>query len=323
MVKILFLFLIGLSNLAHGVFVYVTNQQGEGTVSIINTFTQQVILTLEVGADPQTVTSVDPGVFAFVTNLTDGTVSKITSLNQEGVTTFSSFTNPYGAVLSPDLSTLYITQSVNPDGTVLALDSLKGSVLQTIPVGRSPEGIAVSPDGLYLSVANNSELTVSIIDTQTWQSTPVTIGTNPSYVVMDNQFAYASGLDGNVHQIHLASKTKAGTIAIGDTPSGMALSPDGSTIYVTNGASPSGALVIANTSGGGSPISITAGNQPVDVALVITPTQNLAYVCNTLDNTVTVIDLDTKMPVTSINVGANPSSLSVFSLLSGFVTGGI
>src|SRR5262249_57229025 len=62
----------------------------------------------------------------------------------------------------------YITNSgVPPDffGTVSVIDTTSNTVAATIPVGSAPFGVAVSPDGSTVYVANEFDNTVSVIAT--------------------------------------------------------------------------------------------------------------------------------------------------------------
>jgi YVTN family beta-propeller protein len=65
-----------------------------------------------------------------------------------------------------------------------------------IPVGKSPFGVAVTPDGSKVYVANEDDNTVSVIDA--------------------------------------ATNTVVGTIPVGTIPQGVAVTPDGSKVYVAN-----------------------------------------------------------------------------------------
>ena len=81
------------------------------------------------------------------------------------------------------------------NGTVSVFDTATGQVTGSpIPVGRGPLGVAVSPDGSQVYVANNGSGTVSVIDT--------------------------------------ASNQVPATIPVGAHPFGVAVSPDGSQVSV-------------------------------------------------------------------------------------------
>jgi len=97
------------------------------------------------------------------------------------------YTMPFGVAIAPDKSTAYISTTGANSVTVIDIkrllefvraassrerralaNDLSASahfVAARIPVGRGPKGIALSPDGAWLYVANRLDDTVSVIDT--------------------------------------------------------------------------------------------------------------------------------------------------------------
>jgi len=66
---------------------------------------------------------------------------------------------------SPDGTRLYVTNSGgNLSVLDLASDPTHPRLIATVPVGRSPHGVAVSPDGRYVVVANILSATLSVVD---------------------------------------------------------------------------------------------------------------------------------------------------------------
>jgi YVTN family beta-propeller protein len=53
------------------------------------------------------------------------------------------------------------------DNSVSVIDTATNTVIATIPVGKSPIGVGVTPDGSKVYVANFQSNTVSVIDTVT------------------------------------------------------------------------------------------------------------------------------------------------------------
>ncbi len=70
---------------------------------------------------------------------------------------------PTGLAVSADGSKLYVTCG-GPQGIVCVADANTGSVLSTIPVGHSPAGPVLLPDGKHLIVCNQFTNDVSIVD---------------------------------------------------------------------------------------------------------------------------------------------------------------
>jgi YVTN family beta-propeller protein len=55
----------------------------------------------------------------------------------------------------------------NPYNNVSVINTIANNVTATVKVGQLPVGVAVTPDGTKVYVANNGDATVSVIDTGT------------------------------------------------------------------------------------------------------------------------------------------------------------
>ena len=108
----------------------------------------------------------------------------------------------------------------------------------TIPVGSEPSGVAVTPDGSRVYVANVTSNSVSVIATASnTVAATIPVGSFPTGVAVtpDGSTVYVANLfDNTVSVIATASNTVATTIAVGDFPTGVAVTPDGSAVYVVN-----------------------------------------------------------------------------------------
>jgi YVTN family beta-propeller protein len=140
----------------------------------------------------------------------------------------------------------YITnQSSN---TVSVIDTTTDTVIATIPVGQTPFGVAVSPDGRQVYVTNVFSNTVSVIDTATSTvSATIPVGLpppnpfcNPTCADMavavspDSSKIYVNKTFSNsstVSVIGAATNTVSATIPVGPAL-GVAVAPDGSKVYV-------------------------------------------------------------------------------------------
>lgn len=77
---------------------------------------------------------------------------------------FDSGTFPYDVVPSPDDSTAFVSLW---NGAAVAVVNLASGTTSTIAVGKNPEGLALSPDGTRLVVANSDSDSLSVIDVAT------------------------------------------------------------------------------------------------------------------------------------------------------------
>ncbi|MGD0201700.1 MAG: hypothetical protein ABSD27_13190 [Bryobacteraceae bacterium] len=97
------------------------------------------------------------------------------------------FTPPFGVAIAPDKSAVYVSTTGSDSVTVIGvarllrfvrslpatergqvandLSASANYVIGRIPVGRAPKGIALSPDGTRLYVANRTDDTISVVDT--------------------------------------------------------------------------------------------------------------------------------------------------------------
>ena len=85
--------------------------------------------------------------------------------------------------------------------------SRSGAVVGRVPVGREPEGVGVSPDGRWVLITNESDSSVSIIDTDTLKIVKsVQVGKRPRDVAFtpDGRAAYISGeFDASVYRMEV------------------------------------------------------------------------------------------------------------------------
>jgi len=101
-----------------------------------------------------------------------------------------------------------------------------------IAVGAEPDAIALTPDGKQALVSNSLSNTVSVIDTATGTVTAtIPVNPDPQQIVMDgSDTAYVSC--GTPMKLDLTNDTAAAMVATPYAGGGLALSPDGSTLYV-------------------------------------------------------------------------------------------
>jgi len=92
-------------------------------------------------------------------------------------------------------------------------------------------------------------------------------------------------------------------ISLPDPPSGLALAPDGQTLYVT-GAAPNGRVHVVNAKTGKVSSSLPAGHTPT--APVVSPDGKTLYICNTFNNNVAIYNLASKKLQATIPVPREP-----------------
>ena len=109
---------------------------------------------------------------------------------------------------------------------------------RTINVGDEPRGLAVSPDGTLLYVANSGSDNVSVVNALSGATlTTIPVGDYPIGLALspDGTRLYAgNATDDSVSIIDTGSRAVIGSVRVGDYPMGVALSPSGDLLYVTN-----------------------------------------------------------------------------------------
>jgi len=268
-----------------------------GTVSLINTATNKVIATIPVGTQVVGVVF-DPngGRFYAVDPIGNSVVAVSLPTNTVG-TPIGVGSNPFLAAIgpagTPAAGKLYVTNLGNSGigNTVSVVDTTTKQVT-TVIVGRDgagPAGLAVSPDGTRLWVANSSADTIAIVDTTTnkvIKTIPLPSGAVYIALSPDGHQAYVTNADTTtVTVINTANYTTAGIVTVGQKPGAIAFSPDGSVAYVTNQSD--NTVSVINTATKTAFKTITVGKTPLGIAA--SPDGKYLYVTNVLDSTITVI----------------------------------
>ncbi|CAA2137914.1 PQQ-dependent catabolism-associated beta-propeller protein [Hyphomicrobium sp. ghe19] len=133
--------------------------------------------------------------------------------------------------------TAFISNEKDNTITILDTDTLK--VIKSVPVGKRPRGMVLSPDYKTLFICAGDDNRLDVMDTSTFEitSTHETSGPDPELLDIDHagKFIYiANEDDGMVTVINAADGSVRGEIQIGVEPEGMAVSPDDSIVVATS-----------------------------------------------------------------------------------------
>ena len=128
---------------------------------------------------------------------------------------------------------------------VSVIDTHSNTVVGTVPVGQLPLGMAVHPDGSHVYVANFSSNDVSVIDTSRHVVVatipvccPFEVAVHPDgiHMYVINRVPTSTASDATyedaVSVVDTITNTVIGGARIGMAPSGLAVHPDGSRLYV-------------------------------------------------------------------------------------------
>jgi DNA-binding beta-propeller fold protein YncE len=241
-----------------------------------------------------------------------------------------------------NISTIDINPTVTVGGVVQPNPTF-GHILNTIAVGTTPQGVAVSQHFGLAVVANNGSGNASVVNllTNTQPVAAVTVGTNPVGVAINDATgaAIVANFGSNtISEINLgllfgsapATSLTASTIGGVQQPIAVAIDPDRGTnnqglavvtgLQLVSGSAPNGALfpvdiglvspVLSTTISVGS-VSSTPTGIVFDPA-VATGTANLGlfYVNSSGANVISSFNPDTGAP-NQASVGINPTALAI------------
>jgi len=232
----------------------------------------------------------------------------------------------------------YITNEFS--STISVIDTATNTVTATVPAGYEPSGVAVTPSGTKVYVANfyleNSENTlspsvdaksesskvttehvetnrgtISVIDTATNKVTAtVPVGSYPFGVAVnptETKVYVTNRGSSTVSVIDTATNTVTATIPIETGANGIAVSPDGKKVYVTDLDTSAVSVIDAATNTVTDTVNV--GYTPFGIA--VSPDGKKAYVTNADSSTVSVIDTATNTVTATVPVGQWPLGVAV------------
>jgi YVTN family beta-propeller protein len=195
---------------------------------------------------------------------------------------------PYGLASSPDGRFLLASNDGQSTQSLQVIDAASGSVMQSIPYTGNEAlsfGIAFAPDGsrVYVSAGGNNKIRVYAVSGETLtEQAPIVLPPGPVRFFFGDQAPY---------------------------PDGLAISADGSRLYVANNLGDS--MSIVSTLTGTTLVTVPVGHNPYTVAL--SADGKTAYVSNWGGNSVSVLDALTGAPKGQVTVGTHPSAMTLDS----------
>ncbi len=215
---------------------------------------------------------------------------------------------------------IYVTNEASGDVTVI--DGKALDVVATIPVGKRPRGVHVSPDGRSVYVAlsgspaappgvDESTLPppdktadgIGIIDVAQGKVVrTIKCGSDPEQFDLskDGKLLFVSNEDeGKASIVDIAEGKILESLSVGDEPEGVTTSPDGKVVYVT---SEEDGTVAAIDPAGRKVLKIfKVGRRPRSVAFL--PDGTRAYVTNENDGVVSLVDSIKHQSLRTIRLG--------------------
>ena len=121
--------------------------------------------------------------------------------------------------------------------TVSVISIEQDKVVKTVKIGRYPRGIAINNDSSKAYVAEMGGNRIHVINLQDFSTSFIPIGSNPRAIVLspDNSTMYVTmNLSGRVASWDLVSNKPGKSVRTGEAARSLAISADGSALYVVN-----------------------------------------------------------------------------------------
>jgi YVTN family beta-propeller protein len=119
--------------------------------------------------------------------------------------------------------------------SIISVDAQK--VVKTIKIGRYPRGIAISNDSKLAYVAEMGGNRIHVINLEDFTVSYIPIGSNPRAIVLspDNTKMYVTmNLSGKVASWDLVANKAGKSVKTGEAARSLAISSDGTTMFVVN-----------------------------------------------------------------------------------------
>ena len=258
-----------------GTKVYVANA-GSNTVSVIDKTTMSVAATIPVGASPMGIAFSPDGSLAYVANYASNTVSVVDTTAGTVIGDVNVGSGPGHLAVSSDGTTGYVTNRASNSVSVIDLTSSPPTLLGDISIGDQPLGIVLNADNTRAYVANYGANSVSVIDITVSPPValpPVTVDSGPAdlaFLPASSTLYVTNSGSNSLSVIDTNCNVVTGTIPVGNTPLGVAFTPDGSFAYVANytpAAGSPGSISVIDTSVQMVVSTIPVEQNPIGIAI--------------------------------------------------------
>jgi YVTN family beta-propeller protein len=295
--------------------------RGDGTISVIDTPSNTVIATVNIGAP----TPAFPAITSDGLTLYVSTGKTITAVDTgtNSVTASIAVDASGGMAITPDGAFVYAlggaTGSGNGSVTVIdtATNAPVGSPIVAVfnpDAATAVPGVVITPDGasVYASAENISAASAiaTATNTVTAQIPLSNVSLRGVAVTPDGSHVYvAAEAENVVYGINTATNSQQSETLVGNGPFGIAVTPDGAFVYVTNFAGNSVSIIATATNTVvGSPIPIGSGPDGIAIANLATPITQCGTVISQPGSYVVANDLYC-MGIDAIDIIANNVTL--------------
>ena len=314
-------------------FVYVTNYNANGSVSVIDGNTNLVVANIPTGSYPRSV-AVNPATnLAYVTNHASNTLSVIDlALNQ--VQNTVSIPAPWHVTINPTTNRGYVTDTASNEVFVVDLSQTPPAIIDILPTGSSPLDVVVNPLTNMIYVGVGAPTSIFVFNgTNDVRVATISVGDPsaiPDRLALNTQTnrLYASVQLSNEHVsvIDTTTNQEIATVPLGGVPDGINVDEAKNQIFVGDLSTP---FLLWQIDGATNTVvdTITAGNTP-PLGVGVNSQLCRVYTANATANTVSVIDTSPTFSATQVRSRVAPlavirtSSITPRAYLPSVGTGG-
>jgi YVTN family beta-propeller protein len=308
-------------------YAYVTNG-GSNTVTVLDVKNLRQDRVIAVGQDPVDVAASPTRNEVYVVNAgapgANGSLSIIDAETNRVTAILPLQKNPHFIDVGPLGKRAYVANSGSNSVSVLDLKQRK--LLGVVPVGSGPDEARISPDGNTLAVTNRKSGSVTLIDPHSLQVRSTFSGcpqASDAVILPDSSKAFiactgsryvmAIALAQHPTKDHPHRQTRPdrelAMLEVGQTPTHLALKPDGGEIFVSNFGSDTISEIDTSTNEVGG--AYLVGAHPAYG--IVGNDDSTLWVSNFNADTIGVYSIDDGKLVHTVQVGNGPTALAFSS----------
>jgi YVTN family beta-propeller protein len=294
-------------------YAYVSNISGNN-VSVVNAANNTVVASIPVDASPEGLAVTPNGGLVYVACVGANKVDVISTASNSIIASIPVGASPIQLAITPNGAQVYVVAQAN--NQVNVIDTGSQTVIANIDVGSHPTRVAFSPDGTRGYVTSLYGGTISVIDV----NSKGVIGSFPAgagpvaVAAASTGRLYVSNQYSNTVTVHDLSGNMLATISGLLFPNAVAVTPDGTRVFVTNG---NGATVSTIDTSSNSVIgTLPVGSTPTSVA--VSPDGTMAYIVNEFSFSLSQLNVHGNYIASSVpRVGVYPIAVAMQPPASG------
>ena len=282
-------------------YFYLANSGGNN-ISVVNSTNNSFAWVYPSCDQPNGVALTPGAAYLYIACAGDNAVNVVSTASNTLLSKIGVGTTPTQVAISPNGAQAYVVD--RGSNQVSVIDTGSQSLVATIGVGSRPVSVAFSPDGSQAYVANAWDNTVSVINTSSRSVVGVfNAGSGPNSIAAFGGHVYVANQYSDNVTVHDLSGNLLATIGGLTFPTALAITPDGSRVYVTNGNANSVSVI----STGSNNVFATIGVGLLPMALAVSSDGTQVYVANDYGFSLSQISVASNSVVNTIsNVGIYP-----------------